>query len=90
MGKTIQVNFPKEATDGNFFTSGYASDILGGHDGKFEALQFHFHAKSEHTIMGKRYDFEMHTVHKPKESKGSPVEIKYSALGLMFDVEDFD
>ena len=53
-------------------------------------MQFHFHAKSEHTINGKRYDFEMHTVHAPGKASGNDVEIKYSALGLMFDTEDFD
>jgi len=29
----------------------------------FNGIQFHFHAGSEHTIDGKRHDFEMHTVH---------------------------
>lgn len=30
---------------------------------KFKALQFHFHAGSEHTLDGYRYDLELHTVH---------------------------
>jgi len=30
---------------------------------QFNALQFHFHTGSEHTIDGKRHDFEMHIVH---------------------------
>ncbi|MDQ7786368.1 MAG: carbonic anhydrase family protein [Thermodesulfovibrionales bacterium] len=33
-------------------------------DAKFELLQFHFHAPSEHTVQGKFYDMEMHLVHK--------------------------
>jgi hypothetical protein len=32
----------------------------------------------------------MHTVHAPDEAKGSDITIKYSALGLMFDVDDYD
>lgn len=32
----------------------------------------------------------MHTVHVPKETSGSPVPIKYSAFGLMFDMDDYD
>jgi hypothetical protein len=56
----------------------------------FTAAQFHFHAKSEHTIDGKRYDMEMHIVHVADEGKGDPVPILYSALGFMFDVDDYD
>jgi len=64
-------------------------DVRGGGD-KFTAVQFHFHSKSEHTIDGKRYDMEMHIVHLVNEEKGDPVTIKYSALGFMFDVDDYD
>ena len=32
----------------------------------------------------------MHTVHAPAEAKGNDVTIKYSAVGLMFDVDDYD
>jgi len=32
----------------------------------------------------------MHTVHAPAEAKGNDVSIKYSALGLIFDVDDYD
>lgn len=92
------MNFPDDdSIKNNYFTSGYAKDVLKG-DEKFNSLQFHFHAKSEHTIMGKRYDFEMHTVHAPLDDglKHSPadtdsdVPILYSAFGLMFDVDDYD
>lgn len=88
-GMTIQVDIPKDDQENNFFESGYSQDDLGG-DLKFTSAQFHFHAKSEHTIDGKRYDLEMHTVHVPGEAKGNDVTIKYSALGLMFDVDDYD
>lgn len=30
----------------------------------FNLLQFHFHAPSEHALMGKRFDLELHLVHK--------------------------
>lgn len=33
---------------------------------------------------------EMHIVHKADEAKGDPTTIAYSALGFMFDVDDYD
>jgi carbonic anhydrase len=45
-------------------------------------LQFHFHAPSEHTIMGKNMDLEMHIVHLTPEGELAAV------LGIMFDVEE--
>lgn len=89
LGKTIQVDIPKKDQEFNYFKSGYSKNELGG-DEKFTSLQFHFHAQSEHTIDGKRYDLEMHTVHAPEKAMGDDVEIKYSAFGLMFDVDDYD
>ena len=50
-GHTIQVNY----TDG---------DTLAVGDARFELVQYHFHAPSEHTVGGKRYPMEMHLVHK--------------------------
>lgn len=51
------------------------------------ALQFHFHAPSEHSVNGKLYDFEMHIVHLfPDGSLGG-------VLGFFFDREaggDYD
>jgi len=58
------------------------------------SLQFHFHAKSEHTIDGKQYDFEMHTVHLPSDYETragkTPPRVFASALGLMFDRVNYD
>lgn len=89
LGKTIQIDIPKDDQAKNYFTTEHVPDIRKGGD-KFTAVQFHFHAKSEHTIDGKRYDMEMHIVHLVNEEKGDPVTIKYSALGFMFDVDDYD
>lgn len=65
-GLVVQVDFPvvndKGVSESHNFESLYASENLNS-DQKFSAAQFHFHAKSEHTINGKRYDMEMHTVH---------------------------
>ena len=66
--------------------SNYASNILGA-DNKFNAIQFHFHAESEHTINGKRFDFEMHVVHLANTTKNGIIA---SAMGVIFDVDDFD
>lgn len=96
-GNTIKVVFPKgkDGDDGdvpeNWFESDFAQKALGS-DEKFTAAQFHFHAASEHTINGKRYDFEMHTVHLPKEPMGvkDGQKIIASATGLIFDTVDYD
>ena len=34
---------------------------------KYHLLQFHFHAPSEHTVVGNLYDMEMHLVHKSED-----------------------
>ena len=75
----------------NYFKSGFAENQYDSYD-KFNAAQFHFHASSEHTINGKRYDFEMHTVHMPDaDSKaGDKNKIIASATGLIFDTENYD
>jgi len=36
---------------------------------KFELIQFHFHHPSEHTVMGKHFDMEMHMVHKAQDDQ---------------------
>jgi carbonic anhydrase len=50
-GHAVQVNYEP----GSFVT-------IDGQ--KYELLQFHFHAPSEHTVKGAFYDMEMHLVHK--------------------------
>jgi carbonic anhydrase len=50
-GRTIQANVPP----GSVLRMGRRT---------FQLLQFHFHAPSEHTLAGQRFDMEMHLVHK--------------------------
>lgn len=61
----------------------------------YKGVQFHFHAKSEHTIDGIQFDFEMHTVHYAslndaaglqKTSKG----ILGAVQGIIFDTKHYD
>lgn len=55
-GHSIQVNYEP----GSFITV----------DGeRYELLQFHFHAPSEHTVKGKFYDMELHLVHKNERNE---------------------
>lgn len=50
-GHTIQANYDK----------GSSIEVNGD---KFDLLQYHFHAPSEHALNGKLYDMEVHFVHK--------------------------
>ena len=43
--------------------SGTFEATFNGITNKVNALQFHFHAPSEHTFDGKHYDLELHLVH---------------------------
>jgi carbonic anhydrase len=42
------------------------------HDGKFQAIQFHFHFPSEHTIFGRLFDGEIHIVHQKEKNPYGP------------------
>jgi len=44
-------------------------------------IQFHFHAPSEHTVMGEQYDLEMHIVHLGADGSLGAV------LGIFFDTK---
>jgi carbonic anhydrase len=52
-------------TSTSYFTSTYGENKLGALK-KFEAVQFHWHSGSEHTVDGLRMDAEVHTVHVPE------------------------
>lgn len=57
---------------------------------RYEALQFHFHAQSEHTLEGKHYPLEMHIVHAICEEHfeaDSPTR-NLAVLGIFFEVDD--
>jgi carbonic anhydrase len=71
----------------NGFTSNIASSVFGASK-SFSALQFHFHAGSEHTVNGKRHDLELHTVHVPADGKALN-GFDYAAVGIMFSVNDY-
>ena len=53
-GHTIEVAYPE----------GSWIEIDGT---RYQLLQFHFHAPSEHTVAGKPFDMEMHLVHKSED-----------------------
>lgn len=62
------------------------AEKLWGATDEYNGVNFHFHSGSEHTINGKRYDLEMHTVHVAKEKKNN---FGYAAVGIIFSVEDY-
>ena len=82
-GTTNKWDLP--ASDGNSFTSEFAFEKWGAGK-KFNAVQFHWHAGSEHTVDGMRMDMEIHTVHVAEEEKE---KFKYAALGVMFDRKNY-
>lgn len=52
--------------------------------GTFEALQFHIHTNSEHTINGESFAAELHIVHKQTNAD------RYAVVGMMIDVNNVD
>ena len=50
---------------------------------EYDALQFHFHAPSEHTIDEELRDLELHIVHIKNDGNLT----KLSVLAIFFDVE---
>lgn len=94
-GHTTQLDL--DPNDGvNTFNSKMGEKLFGSVK-EFNGVQFHFHAGSEHTIDGKRHDFEMHTVHLTQESAATtPVAfadqaggVGAAAVGIMFSVNDY-
>jgi carbonic anhydrase len=89
-GHTSQIDL-QDAPPGQLF--GFTSSIPRNYFGapteiSFNAKQFHFHSPSEHTYDGNYFDLEMHTVH--LEDQNSPGGFMAAALGIMFDVRDYN
>lgn len=92
LADTTKVPLVNDVNTANTFTSQLASTVFGT-GVTWDGLQFHMHAGSEHTINGKRYDLEMHTVHvkdgaSTTEDAGNGFVA--AAMGLIFDVDDYD
>jgi carbonic anhydrase len=50
----------------------------------FEALQFHIHTSSEHTVDGGRFSAELHTVHKQIDGD------RFAVVGMMIQPDSFE
>lgn len=48
----------------------------------FNAVQFHVHAPSEHTVNGYNYDLELHVVHSYSDGQSGN-----AVIGIFFDRE---
>lgn len=75
----------------NWFKSSLATEKYGAVDSTFQLESIHFHTPAEHLIAGKRYDLEMHLVHRAKakadkESIGNTMAV----IAFLFDVERYD
>jgi carbonic anhydrase len=55
---------------------------IPGVNGVYEALQYHIHLSSEHTIDGHHYGAELHIVHK------STSEDRYAVVGMMINPDN--
>jgi carbonic anhydrase len=90
---TLNTNPTDEPNPGvNHYTSEFAKTVFGTNSNQWDALQFHMHSPSEHTINGDYYDLEMHTVHAPKgntEPADGGNGFIASAMGLVFSVDKF-
>lgn len=57
----------------------------------WNAAQFHWHAKSEHTVNGRQFDLELHVVHTPETKDTSSTRnangFIYAVLGIFFDTD---
>jgi len=74
-------------TEGSF--SKLVATDVAGNSYEFEAIQFHFHAPSEHTINGKHYDLELHIVHQmtPESAKNAKTKRSLAVVGVFFDLD---
>jgi carbonic anhydrase len=73
---TIDDHVVKAAYSGNCTKS---TMQIPGVDGTYEALQFHIHTSSEHTIDGAFFGAELHVVHKQTDAD------RYAVYGMMIE-----
>lgn len=89
-GHTSQVPIDKVGQSIQSFYSHEAKNTYGSPQ-RYNGVQFHFHHESEHTVDGKRYPLEMHTVHLPHDGN-KPVTsyngFMAAAMGIMFSVDE--
>ncbi len=79
-GHTLRVNVTTPEGKPNMMTIGKS---------QYKLLQFHFHAKSEHTINGRHSPMEMHLVHQlvehHEDGHGKPAEQNLAVIGVMIE-----
>ena len=75
--------------EGNNGSTIEVTDLKGNGPFTYTLDHVHFHSPCEHTFEGKRYDLEMHMVHKLEE-KGT-LEANYhqklAVIGVLFQVQ---
>ena len=89
-GHTSQTSVAKVDQDIQTFYS-HSSAVNYKAPQRWNGVQFHFHAGSEHTVEGKRHDLEMHTVHLAHSGHGEVQRYEgyaAAAMGIMFSVKD--
>ena len=71
------------------FSKLYGMDV-DGQTYEYEAVQFHFHAPSEHTINDGHYDLEMHIVHQitPDCFARTKTHRNLAVVGIFFQVDE--
>ena len=73
----------------NSFSSNVGDDYMGIHTPNWDAERIEFHAGSEHTINGKRFDLEMNTIFKADPFDQGEL-INAASVGILFSVNDFN
>ncbi len=83
--KLSAFKFAYTSTDTNIVNNGHTVQFNVSGDNKvtigdkeYKLLQFHYHAKSEHTVDGKQFPLEVHFVHKHSDTD-------FAVLGMVFN-----
>jgi carbonic anhydrase len=87
----VQANFPTDDssdTDDSDSSTCEASTLqIPGVYGTFQALQFHMHTSSEHTLDKHRFSAELHIVHQQMDTGHSD---RYAVVGMMIQPDDVE